>query len=463
MSAFMQVAAPQVSVNSTPQGQVAAGAVPLKGLTPNGLVAGSLLNGFVLETDQARTVITLAGGQDVELPPQPDLNKRDQVALTVLTVRPQITVRIAKAETTEARSSQDVGLRDGQTTAARVLAQNSDGTVQIDLNGRIVTADAPADVEVGSLLPVKVRDVGGHLMLSILRGEKGIEALAQYFLKEQVRSRDSLGRVLGGLLDRLRALVELSDAAEASEQGGTAKTPGNQAAQQQESLAGLKQLLEFFQLQEEPGQAAIERSVHDGGLFLEAKLADGAAGQMSDAAALAGDLKAALLKAADAPPTPDAQFNALVQDATSELERMQLSNVLSQLNEGALLWQLPGWPNSSPISLRIERDDETVGSQDAPDAWQFLVSVDLDRLGPVRVDSRLQGGTFRAIFYVDAEHVAEFKAELSALQQELTGEEFSKVMLAVRDVDDLPNGLARKFQDVTEGASSSVNVVDVEG
>lgn len=457
----MQINAPQSTINTTPQGQLPTGAVPLKGLTPNGLVAGSLLNGFVLDTDQTRTVITLAGGQDVELPPQPDLNKRDQVALTVLTVRPQVTVRVDKAEITDARSSQDVGLRDGQTTAARVLAQNSDGTVQIDLNGHIVTADTPADVEVGSLLPVRVRDVGGQLMLSILRGEKGIEALAQQFLKEQVRSRDSLGRMLGGLLDRLRSLVELSDSAETTEHAANSKTPANQPAQQQ-SLAGLKQLLEFFQLQDEPGHAAIERSVQDGGLFLEAKLSDAVTGQANDAA-LASDLKAALLKAADAPPTPDAQLNALLQDAKSELERLQLSNVLSQLHDGALLWQLPGWPNSSPISLRVERDDDTVGSQDAPDAWQFLVSVDLDRLGPVRVDSRLQGGTFRAIFYVDAAHVAEFKAGLSALQQELTGDEFSKVMLAVRDVDDLPSSLARKFQDATDGSPSSVNVVDVEG
>ena len=216
-------------------------------------------------------------------------------------------------------------------------------------------------------------------------------------------------------------------------------------------------MLEFFQLQEEPEQAAIERSVQDGGLFLESKLAESL-----DDASLANDLKAALLKAVNAPPTEDAKLNTLLQDATSELERLQLSNVLSQLKEGALLCQVPGWPNSSPISLRIERDNETVGAHDAPESWQFLVSVDLDRLGSVRVDSRLQGQTFRAIFYVDADHVAEFREGLNALQQELTGDEFSKVMLAVRDQDQLPSSLARKFRDTSEGSSSSINMLDIE-
>lgn len=456
----MQIIGPQVSTNTAGQGAANPGAVPVKGLSPNGLVAGSLLTGVVVDTDQTKTVITLAGGQDVELPPQPELAKRDPVALTVVTVRPAVQVRVAKAGAEEARNSQDVGLRDGQTSAARVLARQPDGTVQIDLNGHIVTADAPADVEVGSLLPVRARDVDGHLMLTILRGEKGIEALAQHFLKEHVRSRDSLGRMLGGLLDRLKALVELGDSgatAATANKSGSPSAAASSSAKQQEPLSGLKQLLEFFQLQEEPEQAAIERSVQDGGLFLESKLA-----QSLDDASLANDLKAALLKAVNAPPTEDAKLNSLLQDATSELERLQLSNVLSQLKEGALLCQVPGWPNSSPISLRIERDNETVGVQDAPESWQFLVSVDLDRLGSVRVDSRLQGQTFRAIFYVDSAHVDEFREGLNALQQELTGEEFSKVMLAVRDKDQLPPSLVRKFRDTTEGSSSSINMLDIE-
>lgn len=454
----MQVAAPQVSVNTagqTPQNQAG---VPLKGLTPNGLVAGSLLNGIVVDIDSTRTVITLLGGPDVELPPQPDLNRRDPVTLTVLSVRPQIQVRVAKTDTSEARSAEDVGLRDGQTTAARVLARNPDGTAQIDLNGHVVTAEAPRDVEVGSLLPVKARDLNGHLMLTIMRGEQGLEALAQYFLKEHVRTRDSLGRMLGSLVERLRALLELGDAEQA------------QRAQQQTSttdaqpqLSGLKQLLEFFQLPEEPQQAAIERSVQDGGLFLESKLAEASANPKLNEAALTNDLKAALLRASQEAPPADSKLQELLQSTTQELERLQLSNVLSQINEGALLWQIPGWPNSSPVSLRIERDDQTVGRDDMPPAWQFLVSVDVDRLGPVRVDSRLQGGTFRAIFYVAHEHVETLRSGLSALQQELTGEDFSKVMLAVRDVDDIPPSIAQKFQDASDGAPSSVSVFDVKG
>ena len=178
------------------------------------------------------------------------------------------------------------------------------------------------------------------------------------------------------------------------------------------------------------------------------------------------DLKAILLKLTNAAEQADDESPVahLARQALAQLEQLQLSNVLNQLHDHALVWQMPGWPGSSPVFLRIEPDDDTyTPDDDSLRPWQVLMALDLDDVGPVRIDARLQNRALRVLLFTEPNIVDRMTEQLSELQESLTGAEFDQILLAVYPIDRMPENLAIKLNQTVEAMPENWNAVDLEG
>lgn len=442
----MEIYSAQSLGGRTPSQQQSANSIPVRSVSPDvSLAVGNLLAGRVsLSTPQLLTIALTEGGQ-IQLPGGANLVEGDSITIRVATLKPQIEVTLARTPEGAQVRAADLGLNAGQTTTARVVGQLAGQQAVVEVNGQQITLAVPGDVQAGSLLPVRIDEEGGRVYLTVLSGAAGVEVLAQHYLREQDRPRDALGKLLRSIL------ASVSSAADDVEES---QRPTDQ----------LRSLLQRFQPGPQTPPDAIERGLEDGGLLLESRLAKLL--EQPGGLSLESDLKALLLQLtqsgeADGDDTPLLQ---LARQALSQIEQLQLTNALNQLHDSALVWQLPGWPGSSAVYLRIEPDDETYQEDEsAARAWQVLLAVDLDDVGPVRVDARLQGRTLRVILFAPDEMVAALNGRMDELHESLAGDDFDQVLLGVQSLDGLSEKNTLKINRTIEALPENWNALDVSG
>ena len=410
------------------------------------LTAGRLLPGQVSQSTPQLLTVSLVGGGEIQLPGTQQLALGESVVLRVATLIPQVEVTLARAPQGAQIQAADLGLTAGQTTVARVVGQLGGQQAIVDVNGQQITLAVPGDMEAGSQLPVRIDEEGGRVFLTVLGGAAATEVLAQHYLRGQERPRDALGKLLQAIFANLSSGID-----EASDE----------TAQTQQ----LRSLLERLQPGEQSPTGALKRGLEDGGLLLESKLAKLL--QQPGSVSVESDLKALLLQLNQSAQADgrDSPLTQLIRQALSQIEQLQLTNALNQLGDSALVWQLPGWPGSSPVYVRIEADDaDAQRDETSGRAWQVLMAVDLDDIGAVRVDARLQNRTLRVLLYAPQENVAALEAGLSELHDDLEGDDFDRILLSVQALDRLPDEVEQKIQrtvDVTPDSNS--NTLDVSG
>lgn len=410
------------------------------------LAAGEILSGRVAQSTSQLLTVSLVGGGEIQLAGTQQLALGESVVLRVASLTPQAEVTLARAPQGGAIQAADIGLTAGQTTVARVFGQLSGQQAVIDVNGQQITLAVPGDLEAGSLLPVRIDEEGGRVFLTVLGGAAATEVLAQHYLRGQQRPRDALGNLLRAIFANLSSGPE-----EVTEADGQTQQ--------------LRSLLERLQPGEQSPADALKRGLEDGGLLLESKLAKLL--REPGSVSVESDLKAMLLQLSQSTQAEgkDSPLTQLIRQALSQIEQLQLTNALNQLSDSALVWQLPGWPGSSPVYVRIEPDDDGhQHDESAGRAWQVLMAVDLDDIGPIRVDARLQSRTLRVLLYAPSDNVAELETSLSELRDELSGDDFDRILLGVQALDRLPDDVEQKIKRTVEAVPDNAsNTLDVSG
>lgn len=442
----MQINGPQFFFGRSQAESQSPRTFPVRSASPSlALDVGAVLSGKVSSTGAQTLVITLANGEFLELAGNSSLKEGESVTARVAATQPQLQVSVVRAPNAGEVHAQDLGLKSGQTLVATVVESFPDGRALVDLNGQQVMIEATG-VEAGSLLPVRIDEEAGRVFLTVLGGAKSLELLAAFYLREQQRPRESLGRLLQALVLAIQTFAgELPEA----------QAPGEQ----------LRSLLQSLLPGEEGVVPNLERGIEDSGLLMESRLAALLNDRQSQSMSL--DVKALLLQLAQIGDLPDADpaLKSLTLQALRQLEQLQLANVLNQLNESAFLWQLPGWPGSSPVYLRIEPDAESFRREDddSRPAWQVLMAVDLDDVGPVRIDARLDQRNLRVLLYVAPEQADELNSQLPDLESLLGTEDFDQVLVAVRPIGQLPESLRERIGRSMESMPDRLQAIDLEG
>lgn len=384
------------------------------------------------------------------LPPGTELNAR----WTQLTPRPvlEAALPVLNPATPLPR------LRAGDIVAVQVLRELPGGTVQIALGGVPLEAEAPPGIAPGSQLNVQVASLQPQLVLHILDREALPESPLLPLLRNGVAGQADGARTYA----ELQALLDL-------------RTPTDSTGEP--AGAGLtrlrNQLAALLPERGPPPFEQIVRLVQDGGLHYEAKLARAALAGATDIfrQVAASDLKGLLLHALGstqtaAPVTADPATQPLT-GFLQQLEAQQALNLLAKARNLPYQLQLPiQTPQGlTTAALAIEADEggnRQGGRQEA--GYNLFFSLDLEGLGPTRIDAHLTKDTARVLFYLKpGEPLARLEADLPAFQQALRALGFAEVLTAARPLSELAPEQRTKLQALAAGLPAAMNLVDARG
>lgn len=202
--------------------------------------------------------------------------------------------------------------------------------------------------------------------------------------------------------------------------------------------------------------------VKDGGQFLEAKLERRANGETVN---FRSDLKAVLSELVAVVPGL-----AVARTTLEGIEHQQAANVLSQQSSGAFVVPIP-FPDGAQwrtLHLAIEpepdsREDSRERSEADPNAkFRLLMHVPLSELGETYVDAGMDGGSVRAIVYLESSLARErLRPDLPSLETDLRASGFRDVLLDIRPVSELPERRKQQADGMRSGRTDRTSVVDV--
>ena len=314
-------------------------------------------------------------------------------------------------------STGQIGLKTGQIVTARIEAQLPDGSTRLAVGDARLDVRLPGRAATGDTLRFQVVRTTPNLAITPL-GNTGQPASTPTSnpVAPSTPNVELQGMVRAALADQDSVAPLLTNVQSALSSRSAALPEGLRHT--------LQQLLGFrLPASPAPSGEALRQATQRSGVFLEAKLARGAApppgGDMKAAllAAQAG-LRALLSGAAAGPETETA--TSLLSQTRAALSKLRLAQAGSLKDTDTtrspngdkspeLLFELPFQAGGKTIGvdIRIERDEENTAA-DAEPGWRIRFSLDAEPLGPVHAVVTLRGGTVGVALWAERDEGAEF-------------------------------------------------------
>ncbi len=342
----------------------------------------------------------------------------------------------------------------GQEVVARVVQQLPDGHVLIDIKGVPLDATAPPGLQAGSEVPLRVAQLQPQVVFHIVETSPSVESQAAQVVRVNLADRAPVAESLVALRQAIAALA----------------APEN-LEPPPASIAKLQTALDRLLPEQAPSAETIAAFVRDGGLQLEAKLARAADGGPAAAGrVIDGDVKGLVLKAlteiqaAGASPQAEGLAAALARHLGG-IETQQALHLLAQLHDEPLTLQIPFYAGQQPATafLSVEPDDSPSGQQGGRrSGYNVLFLLDLDRLGPTRIDAHFSGSAIRVVFYVAGEAaLGRVSSALPAFGRALQRLGYEDVLLAARPLGEMPAERRQEVEALALGVPAGVHLVDV--
>jgi hypothetical protein len=342
-------------------------------------------------------------------------------------------------------------IQPGDQLIGRILKIESDGRALVDLGGSKVLAQIQFAVKPGQTLPLQVVETGPvlHLRVAIPSADHRPTPLPQ---------TDFLQVLPAGRQTQLLLVADSLTAVTAS-----LRHPAAIPGEVQNAAALLKTLFEPVPVEQPADQIAqwIKSALEDRGALFEKHLAD----WFVDAAGMTGtdqttqgrgprptaiiqrDMKAQLLilndfldHIDDPQATALKLDHALISSAQESLERL-LGHV-GQLQERAVArWQtgatqqimvhwLPQPTQPAPLQLKVYYPRKGTG-ETAADRHHIAMLLDMDRLGPVRVDLAMIGRNLHIGFFVGSQEIKTCFAQAVEQIEQSLGPKFDRLQVEI--------------------------------
>jgi hypothetical protein len=335
-------------------------------------------------------------------------------------------------------------LQPGARLTGRVLRLESDGKVLMDLGGRRALAQVGFAVRAGQTLPLQVVENGPLLHLQVeppTTGGKTAIPLPKADFSQVLQPREQ---------DRVVALVR-----QLIDPSSPATPSRNELPESVKSaLIRMVSLFEPLPMAADPQQISrwVQHAVEDSGLLFEKKMGDAAeAGVPSPLPGdekeppsapvrilITRDAKSQLLVLRQMLPTTDEQteltekLNAKSAGFLRQIVDRLLTHIESRQEQAVSRWadggnqqifvhtlQLPDQRNPVQLKIYYPRKEERPG-----DDRQHRVALllDMDRLGPVRIDLAMLGRMLQITFYVAHQKAMErMQPEVASVSRALDG------------------------------------------
>ncbi len=427
------------------------GTVKLLGGVAPELSLGERVRALVLELAPTQTLIDLKGIQ-VAVDALPGFKPGAELALRVVSLLPQ---PLFALETPGQEVTQPLPpLELGQQLSVRILERLPGGAVLIEVKGTLLQAIDPGGVAVGEEVQVQVERLQPQVVLQVLDAEPGIEAEAIKLLRTHLPRQLPAGRSLEILQKELARLAQ--DETPASALPDTAK------------LRTFIQSLVFSET--EPSAERVAAFVRDGGLHYESKLFRLAAENPQLLLQTAEeDLKGLLLESLKE--LQNTSGNAAAKESIlnhlSHIENQQALNLLALAKGGAHQLQIPFFDgfSLSTVWFSIERDGggDTREGEPKERGYRILFFLDLERLGPVRIDAYMKDRSLRVSFFLAGEDALHrLRSELPGLHGTLQSLGYQEVLLSAEPLSQLAPEKRERFDELTRGAPTQISLLDVK-
>jgi hypothetical protein len=440
-----------VADQTTPQGPQQAPGVVLRLLAGSlaDLIPGEELTASVLQAKAGTAVLNLKGAQ-VLVKGLPNLQPGTQVAVEVASLAPQL--RLALVPPTQPSVIPGPALQLGQEVAARVLQPLPDGHFLLEVQGTQVDATAPTNLGAGTQLTLRVEQLQPQVVLQVVDSTPGVEAAAVQLVRGHLADTTTAAQTLNTLQQTL-----------AQAAAGDSRLPP--------SLASLQALVKGLVPEGSPPTAhEIAGWVRDGGLHYEAKMAQAvASGPEALIQVAQRDVKGGLLQAlhdlgpASAPAGPPALTGALVNHL-GQIETQQALNLLAQLHGSPYQLQIPFFMGRKLATALLSVEADGPGQQPGGKGpgHNLLFQLELDELGPLRIDAHVSPSTVRAIFYAEqTSALNQLDAELPAFSERLGAMGYGEVLLTARPMARLAPAKRQQFVAQAAGIPTTINLIDV--
>ena len=318
----------------------------------------------------------------------------------------------------------------------------------VNVRGSLLETTAAGEFNVGDSLAVRVEQLQPQIVLRLKGHAQGETGQALHVLRTLLPQHGLASSVTGSedslllLLDKLRHLTETAGES----------LPAS-VRQLQARLAAL--IPEGSQLRAEQ----LTTLIRDTGQQYEAKLLGVADPSVPTLQTVTeNDVKGLLLQALDemlVRSHSSTDVAPLAQHVT-HIERQQVLNVIAQIQDAPLQFQLPLLSDDVLTSalFSLEKDDgdgngtaETGASQAG---YRILFLLDLDGLGQTKIDAHLTEQAVHATFYVEQQKAEAFlRPHLAALQEALYDLGYESVSLASQPLSQLSGHQQRKFKAIT--------------
>lgn len=422
------------------------------------LQVGEQLAAEVLKVSPQGVLINLKGSQ-LLLQGLTGLKPGMEVMVKVVELEPQLSLQIVNS--TAAPIGAPLPLQIGQEVIGKILGRLPQGGLLLDVQGTPLEASAPESLSIGTLLSLRVEELGPRWTFQILDQQPELETTALQFLRDHLPDSLSAAQSLERLHNALADLANL---------------PLREDLSSQELAMGLdrlRSLLDQFLPQRTPADAGqLVRFVHDGGLQYEAKLARAVVVAPEELAQVAqGDLKGQILHLLEAVakvtgPAEASHLAAPLDNHLDHIETQQALNVLAQANGAPLQLQIPFLSPQGLSTAFLSVEPDAQGSADADPSnsgHHVMLQFDVEELGQTSVDAYVTPQTARVIFYVEQKSGLELlQTELSAFRAELQKRfDFRDVLLAARPLARLSPAKREAFAVLSAGIPANVNLIDV--
>ncbi len=345
----------------------------------------------------------------------------------------------------------------GDTATAFVQQRLANGQVQLNIQGTTVETAAPANINKGDALVLKMtKQPAGFQLLSV---HKNAASTALNSFKTNLPINNppiaqniaAMRLMLPGLIDTIatasNALPPLDSALKANEISPQQPLNGERLAQM----------------------------IRDGGAGLESKLL-----QLSQnptlSPSLQQDLKAIMLQLANLQGGNSQQHDLintlreLGQQSVSRIETGQALNILTSLQGEPMRLELPMLVNQQMVNVQLSiqqqsgyESDSSQQSEASDDSYHVLFALELSQLGAIRVDANISDSSLHARIYNDNAASNQFiQDNIGRLESRLQGLGFKEVYL-ISSQQQPDTEKQQRFEQLTQmmPSSASLSLVDI--
>ncbi len=147
--------------------------------------------------------------------------------------------------------------------------------------------------------------------------------------------------------------------------------------------------------------------------------------------------------------------------------RPQALNLLALAKGGAYQFQIPFFDgfNLSTVWFSIERDGggDTREGELKERGYRILFFLDLERLGPIRIDAYMKDRSLRVSFFLAGEEALHrLRSELPELRGTLQSLGYQEILLSAESLSQLAPEKREMFDELKRGAPTQVSLLDVK-